>query len=86
MTFDSFIIPEEKLAELSIDIDECNQVRPIQIQEGPDKGKYYLDQDIINRIPQLNDQLEDGKRSSLILKKTLDEDVIRKKFATVAKE
>lgn len=83
MIFSSFLIPEGEVAKFRIVIDECNEIRPIPLQEGPDKGSYFLDTDIVNRFPQLDKLLGTGKRSPLIISKQLDTTIISKPLSVI---
>lgn len=78
MIFDSFMIPDDMVKDLTIVIDSCNEIRPVQVQEGPDKGAFFLDADILNRFPQLEEKLGKDKLPATIIKKSLDSIAIRK--------
>lgn len=80
MNFSSFLIPVDMVAEYTVKVDSCNEIRPIPIQDGSDAGMFYLDEAILVRFPQLKDKLEDGKRSVKIKKKVLDSSKLSKKM------
>jgi hypothetical protein len=77
MTFLAFVLSPAKAALLNRVIDQYNITRPILIQEGPDKGKFYIDCEIVERFPVLLDVLERSKLTlNGIIEQLLDTAVI----------
>lgn len=79
MNVDCYIIPAELVADLTIKVDEYNEIRPIPINDGPEAGAFILGDEILARFPQLDKKLKDVK----IQKKKLDTEKMFKKIATL---
>lgn len=85
MQFNALVIRPEDVDLYTVRVDEYNEVRPVPITEGPDKGSFFFDEEILNRFPQLDKTLGPGNRPARVVRKPLDTDIIKKKIATIAK-